>query len=75
MRIPFRQGLVRVPANFLQLAAGKVSLVLGPSDSVVATFADGAANYLTTERLSVSNAWVVHSRPATTTGCTSISTQ
>lgn len=58
MRIPFRQGLVRVPANFLQLAAGKVSLVLGPSDSVVATFADGAANYLTTERLTVNNAWV-----------------
>ena len=58
MRIPFRQGLVRVPANFLQLTAGKVSLVLGPTDSIVATFADGAANYLTTERVSVNNAWI-----------------
>lgn len=58
MRIPFRQGLVRVPANFLQLAAGKVSLVLGSTDSVVATFADGAANYLITDRLTVNNAWI-----------------
>ena len=58
MRIPFRQGLVRVPANFLQLAAGKVSLVLGPADSVVSTFADGTANYLVTERLSTNNAWI-----------------
>lgn len=57
MRIPFRQGLVRVPANFLQLAAGKVSLVLGSTDSVVATLADGAADYLITDRLTVNNAW------------------
>lgn len=57
MRIPFRQGLVRVPATFLQVAAGKVSLVLSTNESVVATFADGAANYLTTERLPIPNAW------------------
>lgn len=58
MRIPFRQGLVRVPANFLQLAAGKVSLVLGTNGSVISTLADGNANYLVTENLSISNAWV-----------------
>ena len=57
MRIPFRQGLVRVPANFLQLASGKVSLVLSMTESIVATFADGAANYLLTERLAATNAW------------------
>jgi len=58
MRIPFRQGLVRVPANFLQLAAGKVSLVLGANTSVILTLADGNSNYLVTETLTVNNAWV-----------------
>lgn len=58
MRIPFRQGLVRVPANFLQLSAGKVSLVLGQADTIIAVIADGTADYLITDRLSVSNAWV-----------------
>lgn len=57
MRISFRQGLVRVPANFLVIAAGKVSLVLPPAETVVATLADGTNDYLITERLSITDAW------------------
>jgi hypothetical protein len=57
MRISFRQGLVRAPLNFLQLAAGKVNLVIPPTDSMLLTFADGAADYLITERVSITNAW------------------
>ncbi len=57
MRISFRQGLVRVPTDFLVLASGKVSLVLPPAETVVATLADGTNDYLITERDSIPNAW------------------
>ena len=57
MRISFRQGIVRAPANFLQLASGHVSLTINPTDPLVVTFADNSTNYLVSERSSVSNAW------------------
>lgn len=57
MRINFRQGLVRVPTNFLSLAAGKVSLVIPAAETVVMTFADGDNNYLLTERSQINDAW------------------
>lgn len=57
MRIPFRQGIVRAPLNFLQLSSGKVNLSISSPDAVLVTFADGAADYLITERASVANAW------------------
>lgn len=57
MRINFRQGLVRVPTNFLNLSGGKVSLVIPSADTLVATFADGSNDYLITERISVTDAW------------------
>lgn len=57
MRIPFRQGIVRAPSNFLQLTSGKVSLSIPPSQTLIMAFADGAADYLVTERLSAANAW------------------
>lgn len=58
MRISFRQGLVRVPTNFLSLNANKVSLVIPAAETAVMTFADGTNNYLHTERTSVTDAWV-----------------
>ncbi|PPD53662.1 MAG: hypothetical protein CTY12_04660 [Methylotenera sp.] len=57
MRISFRQGLVRVPTNFLSLNANKVSLVIPSAETAVMTFADGTNNYLHTERTSVTDAW------------------
>lgn len=58
MNISFRQGLVRAPANFLQLNSDKVNLVLGPTDSLISTLADGSSDYLLTEKLSITNAWL-----------------
>jgi hypothetical protein len=57
MQVPFRQGIVHVPATFLQLASGKVSLLVPTNDTVVLNFADGAANYLVTLATPVTNAW------------------
>lgn len=57
MRIPFRHGIVRVPANFLRLASGKVSTVITSVDPLVVTFADGTTNYIITDRLPITNAW------------------
>lgn len=58
MRINFRQGLIRVPTNFLSLSAGKVSLLIPAADSAVMTFADGINNYLVTERTQMIDAWI-----------------
>lgn len=57
MRISFRQGIVRCPANFLELSNGAVNLVVPSAESVLVAFADGSSNYLLTERLNVPNAW------------------
>jgi len=57
MRITFRQGIVRCPPNFLELSGGSVSIVVPSAESVIVTFADGASNYLLTERLDVNDAW------------------
>lgn len=65
MRISFRQGIVAVPAGFLQSNGTTVNLVTPTPDSVVVTFADGAANYLHTERLSVTSAWTGPFTPGT----------
>ena len=54
MRINFRQGLVRVPTNFLSFSGGFVSLVIPAAETLVATFADGINDYLITERSSIS---------------------
>lgn len=57
MRIPFRQGLVTAPPNFLQLSGQSVSLNIAEPELVQVAFADGEANYLYTEQLPVPNAW------------------
>ena len=57
MRVPFRQGIVRAPQNFLDLADGTVSIVAPPAEAILVTFADGASNYLLAERLDVPKAW------------------
>lgn len=57
MRITFRQGIVRCPANFLELSNGNVSIVVPAAESILVTLADGNSNYLLTERLDVPNAW------------------
>lgn len=57
MRISFRQGLVKAPANFLQLNGGKVDLFAQPVEPLLAAFADGNSDYLLTERLPVTGAW------------------
>lgn len=57
MRISFRQGIVRCPANFLELTNGTVNIVVPSAESIIVTLADGNSNYLLTERLSVSKAW------------------
>lgn len=57
MFIPFRQGVVYAPANFLQLSGNAVSLQIAIPDMVIATVADGASNYLINERVPVTNAW------------------
>ena len=58
MRISFRQGLVRAPANFLQLSGGRVSIALASDESIAVAFADRASNYLVTERQPITNAWI-----------------
>lgn len=57
MQVPFRQGLVHTPATFLQLATGKVNLLVPSTDTVVINFADGDANYLVTVGAPVTGAW------------------
>lgn len=58
MQLPFRQGIVTAPPNFLQASSVGVSLVLPPSSPVQITLADKTANYLHEERNTVTNAWV-----------------
>lgn len=65
MRINFRQGLIRVPTNFLSLSTGKVSLLIPAAESAVMTFADGNNNYLVTERTQVVDAWTGPFLPGT----------
>lgn len=57
MYIPFRQGVVYAPPNFLQLSGGTVSLQIAVPDLVIAVVADGDSDYLINERLPVANAW------------------
>jgi hypothetical protein len=65
MRIPFRQGIVTAPSGFLQQTGSTVSLVIATPTMVSVAFADGTANYLHTERLSVTNAWTGPFAPGT----------
>lgn len=59
MRVPFRQGIVYAPPNFVSLAANNsvnISLALG--ETVAINFADGmSANYLVSESKTVYGAW------------------
>lgn len=57
MRITFRQGIVRAPANFLDLSSGAVSIIVPPAEQLLVTFADRNSNYLLAERSDVLNAW------------------
>ena len=57
MRINFRQGIVRVPPNFLQQSGSAVNLVIPTPAMATIAFADGPTDYLHTERLTVLNAW------------------
>lgn len=57
MRISFRQGIVRAPANFLQEGVGSVTLSVPANEAVVVAIADGTSNYLITEQTTVANAW------------------
>lgn len=57
MRVPFRQGIVSAPANFLNTAQGSVNLVVPPGEYLTITFADGTTDYLLNEGLSVTPAW------------------
>lgn len=57
MRISFRQGIVTAPQDFLEPTGTRVDLVLAPPALITVAFADGASNYLHTERTAVVNAW------------------
>jgi hypothetical protein len=57
MRIPFRQGIVSVPPGFLQPSGSSVNLVIPTPAYASVTMADGEANYLHNERITVLNAW------------------
>lgn len=57
MRVPFRQGIVSAPDNFLGLSSGTVDLAIPSGEYLTVTFADGTADYLLTETASVSSAW------------------
>ena len=59
MRVPFRQGIITAPDNFLTLTNRHVSINLQDSEGRVdVTIADGDTNYLVSETRSVNNAWV-----------------
>jgi hypothetical protein len=57
MLVGFRQGLVRAPANFLSRNGSSVSLQVPPNDTIIATIADGDADYLISEKQSITDAW------------------
>ena len=65
MLIDFRQGLVRAPANFLMKNGKAVSLQVPPNDTVIAAIADGTADYLISEKQSITNAWAGPFEPGT----------
>lgn len=58
MRISFRQGIVSAPNAFLQANGATVNLSIASPSQVLVAFADGTANYLHTERSTVTSAWV-----------------
>lgn len=59
MRVPFRQGIVSAPDNFLVLNNRHVSINLQDSAGRVdIIFADGSTNYMVSETRSVNNAWI-----------------
>ena len=65
MRIPYRQGLLGYPPNFLQVGSnGFINLVINDIP-VTATVASGDKNYLITESRTVINAWGPFSGPGT----------
>jgi hypothetical protein len=57
MRIPFRQGIVSAPPSFLQANGATVNLSIASPSQLLVAFADGTANYLHTERSTVTSAW------------------
>lgn len=57
MRISFRQGIVQAPNAFLQANGATVNLSIASPALVLAAVADGTANYLITERSTVTSAW------------------
>jgi hypothetical protein len=56
MRIPFRQGIVSVQPDFLQIRQSYVTLAVTNSP-IVLTFASGSTDYLWSEKDTVQNAW------------------
>jgi len=58
MRISFRHGIVLAPTPFLTLSNKQVNLTTQPNNPVIATVADKQANYLITENIPVTAAWV-----------------
>jgi hypothetical protein len=57
MQINFRQGIVQAPNAFLQANGATVNLSIASPALLLVAFADGQANYLHTERSTVTSAW------------------
>lgn len=57
MRVPFRQGIVSAPANFLTLTQDRVTITVPTNEHAVITLSDGDTNYTITERDSI-HAWL-----------------
>lgn len=65
MQITFRQGIIKAPANFIQLVGNSVNLVIAQPEYLLATVADETATYLFSEKLSVTAAWAGPFTPGT----------
>ncbi len=57
MHISFRQGIVQAPNAFLQANGATVNLSIASPAIVLAAVADGQADYLITERSTITSAW------------------